>query len=148
MSSFKLSPGVTQLRQAHRCLQELEMVQVNAAQIAGPPMSEELTELMQYNSRFVETHSLDEVAQALRNSIQSAITYEVVIAIEPSAVFLQELTRWFRDNLSPQVLISYKVRRSIGGGAIVRTPNRIYDFSFYSKLLASNVRIGDILHHV
>lgn len=148
MSNFKLSPGLTQLRHARRCLQELEVVIDSSARVSPPVMSDELTELLQFNSQFIDKYSLAEAVGELDRLIKSAVTFEVIVATEPSASFLQELTKWFRDNLHPQALLNYKVRRSIGGGAIIRTPNRIYDFSLRPKLQAGKSRLTEVLRRV
>lgn len=48
--------------------------------------------------------------------------------------FLQEIVTWLRREVHPHTLVSVGVQPSLVGGAYVRTPNRVHDFSIKSLL--------------
>jgi len=72
----------------------------------------------------------------------------ITLAALPSRPQRTQLVDWFRTNLGTGVLISFVADRSLGGGVIIRTPSRIFDFSWRQQLLAGRGRLAEILHHV
>lgn len=53
----------------------------------------------------------------------------ISFASEPSATFMRKLTRWFRDQIDPHVLVNVGLEPSIAAGFTLRTLNRYHDFS-------------------
>lgn len=53
----------------------------------------------------------------------------VSFVTDPSITFLSKLTAWFRDNIDPLIQISVGLEPTIAAGCIVRTDNRLHDFS-------------------
>lgn len=53
---------------------------------------------------------------------------------EPSALFMQKLTTYIRQNIHPQALIQVGLQPTIGAGFMLRTTNKYYDFSLRSAL--------------
>lgn len=51
-------------------------------------------------------------------------------ANNPSAQSMTKLIEWLRTEIHPRVLITVGVQPSIGGGCMVRTENKMFDFSF------------------
>ena len=76
----------------------------------------------------------DQLTRELAALKKKAPIVHVSIASEPSAVFLSKLLRWFRDSVHPHVLLQISVRPSIAAGMIVRTTNRVFDFSMRQHL--------------
>lgn len=148
MTSFKLSPGMTTVHQARQCQQELRDIIDAGMTLQQAHVSADLAEELQFNDAFLKTHSLEVASEQFEKLIVSAQSFEIIVAVEPSAIFLQDLIVWFRANLSAQALLTYKVRRSIGGGLIVRTRNRIYDFSFRPKVVAGKQHLVEVLRRV
>lgn len=58
----------------------------------------------------------------------------LTLPVRPPAKLKTQLVEWFRREISAQVLIKFSVNSGIIGGIIVRTPQRIHDFSFRRRL--------------
>ena len=58
------------------------------------------------------------------------------------------MVRWFREHIHSTLLVKFDVNRNIVGGLVVRTPSRIFDFSFRRPLLDNKSLIPEILKRV
>jgi len=76
------------------------------------------------------------------------VTVHLTLAALPGEAMKLKLVEWFRTNCRPDVLVSFAADRTIGGGLIVRTPNRIFDYSFRQKLIDGRTKIPELLRHV
>lgn len=56
------------------------------------------------------------------------------------------LVDWFRHEAgSRPILISFIADRTMGGGVMVRTPNRLFDLSWKQQLIAGRAHLAEIL---
>lgn len=60
---------------------------------------------------------------------RTAPTVQISFASEPSKQALRALVRWFRENGHPNTLIAVGIQPNIGGGCVVRTATKSFDFS-------------------
>lgn len=78
----------------------------------------------------------------LTNQLQfvrrTAPTVHMSFASEPSSQALRALVRWFRSNGHPNTLISYNVVPGLGGGCIVTTASKTFDFSL-RKIMSAKI---------
>jgi hypothetical protein len=72
----------------------------------------------------------------------------IVLAALPNRTQRETLAAWFRTNVSKDVLVSFVADRNLGGGLVVRTPNRVFDLSWKQQLLAGSSKLPEILKHV
>lgn len=96
-----------------------------------------------------------QIAIAELESWQSQITewlkkpvVQLTFAVPPTAAIKSDMVKWFRKEISPEALVRFGVNRNIIGGLVVRTPGRIYDFSFRKQFLSHQGLIPEILHRV
>lgn len=66
---------------------------------------------------------------------RTAPVVHITFASTPSKRALRALVKWFRANIHPNTLIEPGVQASIGGGCLVRTSTKTFDFSI-QKILA------------
>jgi hypothetical protein len=85
---------------------------------------------------------LDELAKL------KPVTVHLTLAALPSESLKRTLIDWFRTNCRADLLINFSADRTIGGGLIVRTPNRIFDYSFRQRLIDGRSKIPELIHHV
>ncbi len=95
-----------------------------------PKTSKLLEELVEAN----KLNLLEEQDRAiLLNLLKAVRTKAPVIHMsfnnDPSAIFLQRLVTWMRQQLHPFVLLQIGLNPSIGAGCTMRTTNRHFDFS-------------------
>ncbi len=76
------------------------------------------------------------------------VTVHIVLAALPGDDLKQTLVDWFRTNCRPDVLVGFSADRTIGGGIIVRTPNRIFDYSFRERLAQGRANIPELVRNV
>ncbi len=66
-------------------------------------------------------------------------------ATDPSAAFTAKLVTWLRTNIHPQLLVRIGLQPSIAAGCVVRTPNKVFDFSLRQKFTDQRGRLIDTL---
>lgn len=76
------------------------------------------------------------------------VTVHITLAAAPTAGIKMSLISWFRQNVEKDILIGFASDRTIGGGIIIRTPNRIFDYSFRKKLIDGRSKIPEIIRNV
>lgn len=62
-------------------------------------------------------------------SLKTAPTVHISFASDPSAVFTEKIVTWLRANIHPNVLVQVGLQPNIAAGCIVRTENKVFDFS-------------------
>ncbi len=68
---------------------------------------------------------------------RTAPVVHITFASTPSKRALRALVKWFRSNIHPNTLIEPGVQASIGGGCLIRTSTKTFDFSI-QKILADS----------
>lgn len=59
----------------------------------------------------------------------SAPVMHISFSVDPPGSYVQKIVYWLRSNVHAQVLVTVGLQPNIGAGCIVRTTNRIFDFS-------------------
>ncbi len=108
-----------------------ETVLVIQAWLAGKPASVE---------------SLEALLLALRGLKLPEV--HIMLAALPNQTQREVLVTWFRTNVSPALLLSFVADRNLGGGLVVRTPNRVFDFTWKQQLIAGRTKLAGILKRV
>jgi hypothetical protein len=90
--------------------------------------------------------SLEELIKYLRALKLPEV--HVMLAALPNRAQREELVNWFRTNTTPHLLLSFVADRNLGGGVVVRTPNRVFDYTWKQELLGSRDKIAGIVKRV
>jgi len=90
--------------------------------------------------------SLEALHDALRDLKLPQV--HIMLAALPNRAQREALVTWFRTNVSPLLLLSFVADRNLGGGLVVRTPNRVFDFTWKQQLIAGRSKLAEILHGV
>lgn len=72
----------------------------------------------------------------------------IMLAAMPNRTQREQLVKWFRNNATPHLLLSFVADRNLGGGIVVRTPNRIFDYSWRQELVAGRDQLAEIVRRV
>lgn len=96
----------------------------------------------------VTPDSLDELRRALEEILKKSCVAHVTLAALPNLSFKKKITTWFRQEISPNMLLTFAVRTDIGGGAIIQTGSHVYDFSFRNLLIANKAKLAEIAARV
>lgn len=65
----------------------------------------------------------------LEDLAEQAPLVHISFAVDPSASFTAKITKWFRDNINPLILVNIGLEPTIAAGCTVRTDNHFHDFS-------------------
>jgi F0F1-type ATP synthase delta subunit len=66
---------------------------------------------------------------AFLKALESAPNVHISFASDPSAAFTEKIVSWFRINIHPNMLVHVGLQPNIAAGCIVRTNNKVFDFS-------------------
>ena len=69
------------------------------------------------------------LTEFLRKIASTAPTIHVSFAADPSSAFTAKIVAWLRGNIHPQALLQLGLQPNIAAGCIVRTNNKVFDFS-------------------
>jgi hypothetical protein len=72
----------------------------------------------------------------------------LTLAALPNRAQRGQLVDWFRGVVGPHVLISFIGDRNLGGGILVRTPNRVFDLSWKQRLVDGRANIAAVVRRV
>jgi hypothetical protein len=91
---------------------------------------------------------LDALRKALTEILSKACVAHVTLAALPNLTIKKKVASWFRQEISPNMLLTFSVRTDIGGGAVVQAGSHVYDFSFRNLLIANKAKLAEIATRV
>lgn len=91
---------------------------------------------------------LDKLIEELQGYLAKMKTIRVTFAALPTNKTKQQFTKWFRDNLSNEVLIDFRFNSTLLGGMVVNCGSHIYDWSFRRQLLENKDKFSEVVHRV
>ena len=112
-----------------------------------PALSIDLKALVSLNEQF-GINDLKEISKIINNVKTQAVQLEFIVAAWPTEVFLEQLATWLRAEIHPHSFIRVTVRRGIAGGCVLKSANRIYDWSFRTRITESKGYIREVLARV
>jgi F0F1-type ATP synthase delta subunit len=149
MMNFNLPDSVIRYREAKRIHRQLQsLVQQAEGEQSWARASEEVRSLAQLNQQVVQQEGPARLAESLYEVMQNAPVFGVILTAHPHDSFVVEIGNWFRREIHPHSLLTISVRRSISGGAVIRSKNRIFDLSFRSQILENKDRISEVARRV
>ncbi|HKR81553.1 MAG TPA: hypothetical protein VJR27_00975 [Candidatus Saccharimonadales bacterium] len=100
-----------------------------ADKLAPPRTSRLLDELTRSNGLNLLQSADRARLKAFLTSLVGAPTVHISFASDPSAAFTEKIVTWFRTNIHPHTLVQVGLQPNIAAGCIVRTQNKVFDFS-------------------
>ena len=137
-----------QLRSLVRELQEMEsqLSTSNARGAGSVKASPQLTDLAHVNG--IDLKKKD-ARVALVDKLETAFTHYPSItlqfAAQPPSDVRKSIVEWLRTEIDPRVLIDIRLRPTLGGGFVVRTPNHQIDHSWRRYLDQKPTGFADFL---
>lgn len=92
--------------------------------------------------------SLTELRQQLDDLAKHPVVISLILPAVASIDFRTKLVAWLRTEIRPNLLVNFMVSSEIGGGLIIRTPSRVYDYSFRNLLIRAGSKIPEIVRRV
>ncbi len=82
---------------------------------------------------------------ALEHLKTNAPTIHVSFAAEPSAAFLTQVITWIRSNIDQNLILQVGLQPQIAAGCIVRSENKLFDFSLRANFTSKREQLGAML---
>ncbi|HSX06530.1 MAG TPA: hypothetical protein VLG92_02325 [Candidatus Saccharimonadia bacterium] len=102
-----------------------------------PALSRSLGDFLDLNKLdLTDDHGRMVLKEQLRITKDKAPIIHMVFAVEADPASLAQLVTYLRKEIHPQTLLNVGLQPALVGGAYIRTPNHIHDFSL-RELLAS-----------
>lgn len=101
-----------------------------------PHLTKSLQDLTEANDLHL-LHESDRVraTRVLTTLQKTAPVLHISFASDPSAAFIQKLLVYVRQNIYQYTLVQVGLQPSIGAGCVVRTNNKMFDFSLRRHLV-------------
>lgn len=110
-----------------------------------PRTSRLLEELVGANSlNLLQDGDRARLAKFLK-SLESAPMVHISFATDPSAAFTEKIVSWFRANIHPTMLVQVGLQPNIAAGCIVRTNNKVFDFSLRQNFVEKQQMLIDAI---
>jgi hypothetical protein len=139
-------------RRLHRDLAELEetlqaiRLRTNAPVAKLPRLSRSLEEFASTNRlNFLLPDDRHHAAVYIDTVIKKAPVLHISFASEASRKFTTELILWLRANFDSEMLIEIGLEPAIAAGSMVRTANKVFDFSLMKHLEGQRAMLMDRL---
>lgn len=100
------------------------------------------------SSRSVSSDSLDSLVVELKRYSEQASTLSITLAAPATEDIRRRLIGWCRDNIAPDVFVSFTFNSTILGGIVVHYGSRVFDWSFRRQILASRLKFPEVLRRV
>lgn len=127
------------MRDLGRLIRELEDIDEQLLQLGlrQPGTEVKLPKTTQLMDQLLSTNQLNLLKpehrawlkRALETVRQQAPVLHISFSIDPSTLFLEKLMVWLRREVNPIVLVGIGLQPNIAAGCIVRTTNKVFDFS-------------------
>lgn len=147
--NFVLPPSIVSRVDITRLLRDGERVDNEytegaARQKAGsdvsvtPNLSDNLTRFLEINKLdFSNSRSRSQIIGEIRKLKDQVPVFHMTFSSEADRESLEELSRWLRAEIHPQVVIEDGLQPAIIAGLYLRTPNHVHDLSLKSTLKKS-----------
>jgi hypothetical protein len=152
---FALPPSVSGRMQLARLVRELESLenefetqkaQDREAKPRIPAMSQGMADCVELNAvNIMSGQARMQLKKTLNLAKEKAPTIHFTFAVEADPRSIQQLVAYVRKEIHPMALISVGMQPSLVGGAFVRTPNQLHDFSLRALLKGKRNVITDAL---
>jgi F0F1-type ATP synthase delta subunit len=130
----------------HRLQRELEALEdyLRQEKIREPgkqaplPRTSRLMEALAGNNRFnlLQEQDRKELSAFLQRIDKEAPVIHISFAADPSSAFTAKIVAWLRTNIHPYALLHLGLQPTIAAGCIVRTSNKVFDFSLRNRFSA------------
>jgi F0F1-type ATP synthase delta subunit len=133
ISPIDLSQLIRELEEADQSLLQAGL-RKGGEETKIPRQSRLLTEVVEANKlNLLHEDDRKQLQSNLTELKDKAPTLHMSFNADPSPVFMQKLTTWVRQELHPFALIQIGLLPTIGAGCVLRTSNKVFDFSLKSQ---------------
>lgn len=96
----------------------------------------------------LDQRSLDALIETLEDYKRAAPSLTITLPAPPTSSLKTTLVAWCRENIAPNVLVTFRFNSALLGGMIVTFGSRVFDWSFRRQLLAAKAGFPEVLRRV
>lgn len=100
------------------------------------------------NNDKITQHDIDNLISNLEKFQSNTPHLNITLAAPPSGDIKKKLVNWCRENIAPNVLVTFQFNATILGGMVIRHGSHIYDWSFRRQILAARGNFCEVLRRV
>lgn len=132
---------------AHESIKKRAGAQHASEEPAISPAASELVHDLKA-SKSLDRQGLDLVIETLEEYKKAAPSLTITLPAPPTNGLKTSLVAWCRENVAPNVLITFRFNTALLGGMIVQCGSRVFDWSFRRQLLAARANFPEVLRRV
>ena len=114
--------------------------------VLSEPAADMLAQITKHGA--LSADMIDALLKELNVQFRTMPRVRITLAAMPSNAVKHKLAGWCRDNISPVLLIDFRYNAAILGGMVINLGSRTFDWSFRSRLLASQDKLGEAFSRV
>jgi hypothetical protein len=96
----------------------------------------------------ITPENLDKLVAELDKFSKNADHLTITLAAPATGAIKAELVAWCRQNIAPELLVSFNFNSTLLGGMVVRHGSRLFDWSWRRQILANGSRFTEVLKNV
>ncbi|MDD3035686.1 MAG: F0F1 ATP synthase subunit delta [Candidatus Saccharimonadaceae bacterium] len=96
----------------------------------------------------LDKNGLDSLIETLNSYSVKAPRINITLAAPPSGELRKKLVGWCRNNITPNILVTFDFNKTILGGIVLRSGSKIYDWSFKKQIMASRDKFVEEINRV
>ena len=147
--SFVLPTSIASAEDLREASDELHQGAIAGKRVSPSTLSDGARDLLTtFGCAIDDKTAVAELVHRLGETYKVAPRVSITLAAPVDPSIKKQLTAWFRENCSPLTLVSFGFNRAILGGILVRAGSRIYDWSYRSKLLDSQINFSEVMERV
>ena len=116
-----------------------------------PPVISPAAELVLRDWQGKEKLSRDKLDSLIRTLVDyksTAPTLTMTLAAPPTHPVKATLVSWCRENIAPDILVTFQFNSTLLGGMVVRVGSRVFDWSFRRRILENRDSFPEVLKRV
>lgn len=99
-------------------------------------------------NKSINQESIQELIDTLNNISTKSTRINITLAGPAPGDLKKKLIGWFRDNVAPDILVTFDFNKTILGGMILRSGSKIFDWSFRKKIMGSREKLIEEINSV
>jgi hypothetical protein len=100
------------------------------------------------SSKALTRERLDELTSGLEAYQKNSPTITFTLAAPATPSIKKTLVGWCRENIAPNILVSFQFNATLLGGMVVHRGSRVFDWSFRRSILAARESFPETLRRV
>lgn len=111
------------------------------------PAADQLISDLEHKKSLTQ-QNLDALVETLEEYKKTAPSLTITLPAPPTNSLKATLVGWCRENITPNVLVTFRFNSALLGGMTLHFGSRVFDWSFRRQLLANKERFPEVLRNV